>query len=299
MTTSTTFDRYMDRIAAGEQLSADEIHELATTPDILPLGMLADTLRRQKHGTRATFLRVATHPFDAAFTEAVPSMARELRLTGSPSDEATAIAAVERARAAAGHRTVSAFSWVDLDRLASGSRKRLTATLGALRATGLDSLAELPLDRMADIEGALECLTAAGFAHLCLTIDKVAAVDRTSLFLQVGRLHARVGSVQAINPLPMTLATFRPTTGYEDVKAVAIARLAAAEVPTIQVDWQRYGPKLAQVALTFGADDIDGVSGSDEAPEGRRRAPLEEIRRNIEAAGYTPHERDGRFADAA
>ena len=89
----------------------------------------------------------------------------------------------------------------------------------------------------------------------------------------------------------MTLSTFRPTTGYEDVKMVAIARLAAPNIPSIQVDWRRYGPKLAQVALTFGADDIDGVSPSDEAPEGRRRAPLEEIRRNIEAAGFEPVER--------
>jgi 2-iminoacetate synthase ThiH len=46
---------------------------------------------------------------------------------------------------------------------------------------------------------------------------------------------------------------------------VAIARLAAPEVPTVQVDWLRYGPKLAQVALTFGCDDLDGVAASDEA----------------------------------
>ena len=59
---------------------------------------------------------------------------------------------------------------------------------------------------------------------------------------------------------------------------VALARLAAPNIPSIQVDWRRYGPKLAQVALTFGADDIDGDLASDEAPEGRRRAPLEEIR---------------------
>ena len=76
---------------------------------------------------------------------------------------------------------------------------------------------------------------------------------------------------------------------------VALARLAAPNVPSIQVDWRRYGPKLAQVALTFGADDIDGVSASDEAPEGRRRAPLAEIERNVEAAGLSPVERDGRF----
>jgi aminodeoxyfutalosine synthase len=92
------------------------------------------------------------------------------------------------------------------------------------------------------------------------------------------------------------LSAFKPTTGYDDVKAVAIARLAAPQVPHVQVDWLRYGPKLAQVALTFGADDVDGVSASDAAPEGRRRAPLEEIRRNIEAAGFEPVERGGRAA---
>jgi aminodeoxyfutalosine synthase len=93
----------------------------------------------------------------------------------------------------------------------------------------------------------------------------------------------------------LSLNAFRPTTGYEDVKMIAVARLAAPDVPHVQVDWVRYGPKLAQVALTFGADDLDGVSASDDAPEGRRRAPLEEIRRNIQAAGFEPVERDGRF----
>jgi hypothetical protein len=37
------------------------------------------------------------------------------------------------------------------------------------------------------------------------------------------------------------------------------------------------------------------VSASDEAPDGRRRAPVEEIRRNIQAAGFEAVERDGRF----
>ena len=53
------FDAHIDRISAGERLTADEIRELARTPDILPLGMLADALRRRLHGTRATFVRVA------------------------------------------------------------------------------------------------------------------------------------------------------------------------------------------------------------------------------------------------
>ena len=75
---------------------------------------------------------------------------------------------------------------------------------------------------------------------------------------------------------------------------MALARLLV-DVARIQVDWPLYGPKLAQVGLTFGADDVDGVSPLEETGEGRRRAPLEEIRRNIAAAGGEPIERDGLF----
>jgi aminodeoxyfutalosine synthase len=74
------------------------------------------------------------------------------------------------------------------------------------------------------------------------------------------------------------------------VKLVALARLLVP-VTHVQVDWQRYGPKLAQVALTFGADDLDGVSPKDVVAEGRRRSPLEEVRRNIIAATSQPVER--------
>src|SRR5204863_5002423 len=86
-----------------------------------------------------------------------------------------------------------------------------------------------------------------------------------------------------------------PSTGYDDVKHVALARVIVDNVPSIQVDWALYGPKLAQVALTVGADDVDAVSPLEETTEGRRRAPLEEIRRNIRAAGQEPAERNGRF----
>jgi aminodeoxyfutalosine synthase len=86
-----------------------------------------------------------------------------------------------------------------------------------------------------------------------------------------------------------------PSTGYQDVKQVAIARLLLDNVPSIQVHWTLYGPKLAQVALAFGADDVDGVPPGDDPNVGRRRQPLEEIRRNIEACGQTPIERNGRF----
>jgi aminodeoxyfutalosine synthase len=294
MNTSTTFDRYMERIEAGERLTADEIQELATTPDILPLGMLADTARRRRHGARTTFVRVAIYPLDTVI-HVVPVQAKEIRITGSPKDLSQALDVLAGARKTAGERTISALSWADAERFAGDAQQPLREVLISLRAGGLDAFAELPLDRMQDVDAAIGHLAAAGFDRLRLTIDTIAASERTALFVRAQQAQQHRGCIQAINPLPMTLATFRPTTGYEDVKAVAIARLASPDVPTIQIDWLRYGPKLAQVALTFGADDIDGVSASDEAPEGRRRAPLEDVRRNIEAAGYSPVERDGRF----
>ena len=108
--------------------------------------------------------------------------------------------------------------------------------------------------------------------------------DRLDLWRRASALQEQFACIQAINPLPTHLRLSQPTTGYDDVRMVAAARLAAPNIASIQLDWQRYGPKLAQVALTFGADDLWGVSASDTSPEGPRRAAVEEIRRNISAA---------------
>ena len=104
-----------------------------------------------------------------------------------------------------------------------------------------------------------------------------------------------VAVIRAFAPLPRAFNPAVPTTGYDDVKRVALARLVVDNIASIQVDWSLYGPKLAQVALTVGADDVDAVSPEDETGEGRRRSPLEEIRRNIRAASQEPVERNGRF----
>src|SRR5215212_10017631 len=99
---TTLFDAYMDRITAGERLSPDEIRELARTPDILPLGMLADALRRRLRGSKTTFLRVAACRFDQSIADAVPPAAREVRLLGSPETLDAAVTAVESAKSVAG-----------------------------------------------------------------------------------------------------------------------------------------------------------------------------------------------------
>ena len=294
MTASTLFDQHLGHIEAGESLPAETIRELVSSPDILPLGMLADAFRRRLHGLKTTYLRVAFCPFDASFSDAVPVAAREVRIDGHPPSFDVALSSVQAARAVAGERRVCGLSWGDVVRY-SDDGMGVARVLRELRQTGLDGLAELPLDGIDDPDQVIGPLRQAGFEHVRLTVDKLAAAQRTESFLRAANWQRRFGGIAAVNPLPMAIAAFRPTTGYEDVKMVAIARLAMPDVPHIQVDWQRYGPKLAQVALTFGADDVDGVSASEEAPEGRRRAPLEEIRRNIQAAGFDATERDGRF----
>ena len=115
------------------------------------------------------------------------------------------------------------------------------------------------------------------------------------LYKRVADLQRAVAVIRTFAPLPRTLNPAVPTTGYDDVKRVALARLIVDNIASIQVDWSLYGPKLAQVALTVGADDVDAVSAEDDMSEGRRRAPLEEIRRNIRAASQEPIERNGRF----
>src|SRR5438034_1330763 len=128
-----------------------------------------------------------------------------------------------------------------------------------------------------------------------VTVHRLQDPDMIPLFKAVVELQRQVGVVRAFAPLPRTMNPAVPTTGYEDVKRIALARLVVDNVPSIQVDWSLYGPKLAQVALTVGADDVDAVSAEDETGEGRRRSPIEEIRRNIKSAGQEPVERNGRF----
>ena len=293
MSISVQFDELLDRIAAGGELSDGELAALGATPDILSVGMLADTLRRRRHGTRVTYLRVAHWPCDAPL-DVIPPSAREIRIAGAPETLSAAVGVVEAVRARAEGRSLSGYSWADVERFRAGGPA--SAVLARLRSAGLEAIAHLPLDTIEDPPAALGDLATAGYERLRLSIDKAAADARLVLMRQAARLQDQFECIQSISPLPFTLGAFRPTTGYDDVKTVALARLAAPNIPHVQVDWLRYGPKLAQVALTFGADDIDDVTASDVAPDGRRRAPLEEVRSNIMAAGFEPAERDGRFA---
>jgi len=49
------------------------------------------------------------------------------------------------------------------------------------------------------------------------------------------------------------------TTGYEDLKAIAVARLFLDNVPHVKTHWPMVTPFLSQIALSFGCDDVEGT----------------------------------------
>jgi aminodeoxyfutalosine synthase len=275
--------------------SEQAYHALASSHDIIEIGMQADEVRRGRNGTKTTFVRVADVAADSGAPVTAPVAAGEIRIVGVPESRAAATARVMEVKAAANGTPVSGFSLADLEALSAKEQITLRALLEELEAAGLELVAEAPVDRLQDPRRSIEEVNIAGLTLARLTVHRSSSRDLVTFLSSIAELQRAVAVIRAFAPLPRFVNPEAPSTGYDDVKRVALARLVVSNVPSIQVDWSIYGPKLAQVALTVGADDLDGVSASDESPDGPRRAPVEIVRGNIRAAGLTPVERNGRF----
>lgn len=294
---SRTLDEITTKAAAGERLSDADAQALFLTHDVLALGVAADAARVRRHADRVTYVRVADVSLDAESRMTWPPATGEIRAMGQLQDVDRALSRVRELVAAAGATSVSVFSLSDLAAAAAALQIPLLRLLERINQAGVKLLAETLLDQLPDPAAALRTVAQSGMQPARVAIDRVPAGGMLPLYRQVRALQDELGNIHAFAPLPRRLSSAHPTTGYEDVKQVAIARLLLDNIDTIQVDWALYGPKLAQVALTFGADDLDNVSASDDAPAGPRRAPLAEVRRNITAASRVPVERNGFFAE--
>lgn len=88
-----------------------------------------------------------------------------------------------------------------------------------------------------------------------------------------------------------------PTTGFDDLRAIAVARLMLDNVPHIKSFWIMVGTKIAQLTLRFGGDDIDGTVIEEKITHmaGARTSEclsVEEIVSLIRNADCQPVERD-------
>jgi aminodeoxyfutalosine synthase len=226
-----------------------------------------------------------------------------VRIAGAAASVAAAVGRVKELAPRVGDIPLSGFSLADLEQLAAREQLTLRALLEQLREAGLELIAEAPFDRLHDPRRSVEEVNIAGLALARLTIfqwpARPSADDSWStfenLFKGVNALQRSVAVIRSFAPLPRKFNAAAPSTGYEDITRVALARLMVDTISSIQVDWALYGPKLAQVALTVGADDLDAVSPEDDVSQGIRRSPLQEVQRNIRAAGLDPVERGGRF----
>jgi aminodeoxyfutalosine synthase len=277
-------------------ISLDEAQAILADRNLLSVGARGDEERRRRHGRKTTFVRVFEVHTDA-IPSALPASASagEIRVTGKPQSVASAIASIKAARALAGSTPFSAYTLADLLELAGGATASLTDLLARLAAAGLAIVADAPLDLLPDAAAAIRAARDAGVQVPRLTVHQPSAGEALQLVALAREIQASVGGVRAFAPLPRVSSVAQPSTGYDDVKQIAVARLMADNIDSIQVDWAIYGPKLAQVALTMGADDVDAVSAL-EGDLGRRRSPIEEIRGNIVAAGLEPSERDGSWS---
>ena len=131
------------------------------------------------------------------------------------------------------------------------------------------------------------------------------AEDRVDHLLQLRGLQDETRGFLTFIPLafhtPNTelgkLVERHETTGFMDLKNVAVARLLLDNFPHIKAYWVMMTPRVAQVALKFGADDLDGTvveekiyhDAGSTTPQAMTR---HEIIRLIREAGHEPFERD-------
>ena len=187
--------------------------------------------------------------------------AGEFRIVGTPSPSRR-LRAVRKMRALAGSSPLFGFALHELEGLGAIRDE----AFGRLKEAGLDGS---PRSRsiVTTSAEALESRDAQACWRCTGTVQSARATCWRAHHAG-SRLLSQSAAFRAFAPLPRQSVS-TPTTGFDDVKAVALARLLVRDVPSIQVDWPLYGPKLAQVGLTVGADDVDGVAAHDWGVLGR------------------------------
>ena len=216
---------------------------------------------------------------------------------------------------------IKAFTAVEIDYLAGLAGLSLTDTLLALKEAGLGSLPgggaeilgqgvrdqlcpeKISGKRWLDImEEVHRCGLRSNATMLYGHIESHA--DRVDHMRLLRELQDRTGGFQVFIPLafqpdnnPLNLQLQRGPSGVDDLRTLAISRIYLDNFANIKAYWVMLGLKIAQVALCFGVNDLDGTVveekiGHDAGADSPQAMCREEIAALIRAAGRTPVERD-------
>lgn len=214
---------------------------------------------------------------------------------------------------------LKAFTMVEVSYLAKRAKLSIRETLVKLKEAGVDSLpgggAEIFSDRIRHIicdhkiDGN-EWLDTARTAHQIGLKSNATMLyghvendeDRVDHLLKLRAVQDETNGFQTFIPLAFhpentALAHLPKTTGMLDIRQIAVSRLILDNFPHIKAYWQMLTPKIAQIALRFGADDLDGTVIEEKiyhdagatTPQGMRRQDLVHL---IEEAGREAIERD-------
>jgi aminodeoxyfutalosine synthase len=126
--------------------------------------------------------------------------------------------------------------------------------------------------------------------------------DRVDHLLRLRALQDETGGFVAFIPLAFhpdntPLQHVGKTTGFDDLKAVAVSRLLLDNIPHIKAYWVMMTPRVAQIAQRFGADDMDGTVVEEKIYHDAGATTSQSLRRGellrlIREAGREPVERD-------
>jgi aminodeoxyfutalosine synthase len=214
---------------------------------------------------------------------------------------------------------LKAFTMVEIGYLAQRTHISIQETLERLRDAGMDSLpgggAEIFCDRVRriicdhKITGE-EWLQTARTAHRLGLHSNCTMLyghietdeDRVDHLLKLRALQDETqGFVThiplAFHPDNTPLQHIPKTTGFLDIKSIAVARLLLDNIAHIKAYWIMMTPKVAQIALRFGADDIDGTVVEEKIYHDAGATTSQSLRRGellnlIRKAGREPIERD-------
>lgn len=211
------------------------------------------------------------------------------------------------------------FTAIEVLHLAWLARKSVEATLGELKSAGLDSLtgggAEIfrPQIRSAIARGkesAAEYLDVhrvwhrlGGRSTCTMLFGHVESVaDRVDHLAQLRGLQDETHGFVGFVPLPYhpennRLPVRHSPTGFDTLRTLAVSRIFLDNFQHITAYWVATGPKLAQVALSYGADDLHGTILEEHIfhMAGARSPQVQtetEMLKAIREAGRTPVQRN-------
>ncbi|MGV1098837.1 aminofutalosine synthase MqnE [Thiovibrio sp. JS02] len=176
---------------------------------------------------------------------------------------------------------IQAFTCVEIAHLAERAGKSVAETLKELVDAGLGSIPGGGAEVFSPRIRKLTCekkLSGEGWLAVAKTAHRLGLKSNaTMLYGHIETIEERVEHLEmlrnaqdetkgfltfiplAFHPKNTELADLSRTTGLDDLKNIAVSRLYLDNFPHIKGYWVMIGPKLAQVALSFGADDMDGT----------------------------------------